>query len=109
MPTCKQCRKNIPNGSMCCPFCGESQNNQHRSQQPGVEIRECKHCKGTGECNKGNTLGKIHSCEFCISKSGIKTNKLFPCVPCGYCESKGFFVVDLKPQKQYQQKKQGRR
>lgn len=109
MPTCKQCQKDILDGSLFCMFCGMSQNDQHKPQQSGVEIRDCKHCEGKGECRKGNTLGIIHSCEFCISKSGMRTDNLFPRVPCGYCEGRGFSVVDLKPQKQYQQKKQGRR
>ncbi len=69
-------------------------------QKNGVEIRECPHCTGLGECLRIKTGGVEHSCRYCVQKSGYKsTGDLFPHVPCQYCEGKGFLVVDLKPQK----------
>ena len=66
----------------------------------GVEIRECPHCAGLGECLRIKTGGVEHSCKYCIKKTGMDfSNEMFPHVPCGYCEGKGFHVIDLKPQK----------
>ncbi|MFA5230679.1 MAG: zinc-ribbon domain-containing protein [Candidatus Paceibacterota bacterium] len=96
MNKCQKCGKDIPAGETKCPHCGQEQTNQTNKPVPGVEIRDCKHCDGSGECLKGKTLEIKHSCEYCINKAGIKTNNPFPIIPCGYCEGRGFHVIDLK-------------
>jgi len=75
----------------------------------GVLVLDCQHCGGTGECNKGVTRSKIHSCEFCVAKSGIKPSSLFPHVPCAYCKN-GKVIIDLKLEKpkNEQKSKQGK-
>lgn len=69
-------------------------------QKNGVEIKDCPHCAGLGECLRVKTGNVEHSCKYCVQKSGYKlTDDLFPHVPCQYCEGKGFYTVDLKIQK----------
>ena len=96
---CINCKNVIADGSEKCPHCGWNQKN---IPNPSVLVRECKHCEGSGECTKGKTEGKkinkTHSCEFCIKKTGVKMDSLFPVVPCGYCEGRGVLTIDLKLQ-----------
>lgn len=100
-----KCKKDIPDGTKICPHCGWEQREQRdREGKPGVEIRDCKHCGGSGECFKVKTIKVKHSCEYCISKSGIKTENPFLTVPCGYCEGRGFHVIDLKRGKAWDDK-----
>jgi len=101
---CKKCKKEIPDDSKFCPHCGEDQ--IYPGSKSGVLIIDCTHCGATGECKKGKTLEKIHSCEYCISKSDFKSNNPFQVVPCAYCGGKGKHVIDLKAEKLQQQKRQ---
>lgn len=105
---CKRCQQNIPDGVKFCPLCGANQENEN-TLKVGVLVLECQHCCGTGECRRGRTLGREHSDEYCVSKSGIKPTSLFPRVPCGYCGGSGKHVIDLKIQKPEEQKKGGRK
>lgn len=89
-----KCKKDIPDGTKKCPHCGWEQ--RDKGPKPSVEIRGCKHCNGTGECTKEKTVKVRHSCEYCVSKSGIKTDNPFSIVPCGYCDGRGFHTIDLK-------------
>lgn len=103
---CRRCQQNIPDGVRFCPLCGANQ--QEDAPKIGVLILGCQHCYETGECKKGKTYNREHSCEYCVSKSGIKPASLFPHVPCSYCGGKGKYVIDLKIEKpQQQQKKKG--
>lgn len=97
---CVNCHNAIDEGKEKCPRCGWNQKN---TPMPGVLVKECKHCKGTGQCRakrtKGKKINEVHSCEYCVKKAeitGIKMNSFFPIVPCGYCEGKGVFTIDLK-------------
>lgn len=66
----------------------------------GVEIKQCPHCAGLGECSRSKTGGVKHSCKYCIKKTGLDlSSEIFPHVPCGYCGGKGFNSIDLRPQK----------
>lgn len=98
-----KCRKQIPDGSRFCQFCGKDQSGRQPAEKLGVRLITCQHCEGTGECNKGKTADKIHSCEYCFSKSGVKANSLFPHVPCVYCQGVGKRIIDLKVQKEVKQ------
>lgn len=93
MKKCRACKNDIEDDSAFCRFCGTSQDSRKLA---GVIIQECEHCGGTGECKRGGTMNKVHSCPYCIAKSGIKGG-LFPLVPCAYCE-KGFRVIQTKQQ-----------
>lgn len=66
-------------------------------------IEKCSHCNDTRECKKGITQGIIveiiHSCEYCIAKSNVKSNAMFKNVPCAYCESKSKENPTNKPNK----------
>lgn len=99
---CVNCRNEIPDSTEKCPKCGWD---QKKTPNYGVMFRECRHCEGSGQCRTGRTRGKkinkIHSCEYCVKKAGIvgiKMDSLFPTVPCGYCEGRGVFTIDLKIQ-----------
>lgn len=100
MKKCCACKNDIEDDANFCRFCGAPQDN--RKQTEG--IRSCEHCNDTGECKKGRTLDKIHSCPYCTKKSGIK-GVLFPIVPCGYCDGKGYNMIDQKSQKTDKQSK----
>lgn len=95
MKKCKECKDTIADDANFCQICGASQDSH---KQAGIIIQNCRHCDGAGECRKGKTLNRIHSCRYCISKAG-KINGLFLIVPCGYCGGKGRDIIDLKPQK----------
>lgn len=102
MKNCIKCSQQIEDGDRFCPKCGKDQNDQSK-EKAGVLIIDCQHCGATGECKKGITAGKIHSCQYCVSKSGSKDTGLFPRVPCAYCQGVGKRVIDLKIQKENQQ------
>ena len=105
---CKACKKDVADGVKFCPECGANQSGASKDKV-GALILDCQHCEGTGECKKGKTHDRVHSCEYCVAKSGIKPASLFPHVPCGYCQGKGKQVIDLKigqPQQQ-QKRKEG--
>lgn len=106
MATCQnyKCKREIPDGTKKCPHCQWVQKDR-AAANPSVEIRGCKHCKGTGECTKGKIIKVRHSCEYCVSKSGIKTDNPFLTVPCGYCEGRGYHVIDLKKGKTWEKNK----
>lgn len=116
MATCKKCDKAILDKAPVCPHCGFQQiGSEPVKATAGTErIRECQHCakegvsKGTGECRKGKLLDIDCSCEFCVQKSGIKSNNPFLIVPCAYCGGKGFFMVDTKPQRKEEKQKGGK-
>lgn len=74
-----------------------------------TRTKKCNHCEGTGQCNQGQTKGMIinvaHSCSYCVKKSTVKPDDLFPHVPCGYCSEK---KEEKKPEtKQNQQTSNG--
>lgn len=104
---CKQCQKDIQDGAKFCSLCGANQTDAPKDKV-GVLVLDCQHCAGTGECKKGKTHGREHSCEYCVTKSGTKPVSLFPHVPCAYCQGKGKHIIDLKVEKPKQeQKKKG--
>lgn len=102
---CIKCQGDIPDGSRFCSLCGiDQQDIQKEKEKVGVLIFDCQHCGGAGECSKGKTRQKIHSCEYCITKAEAKLNSMFPHVPCAYCKN-GKIIIDLKMEKPQNEQK----
>ncbi|MFH1233292.1 MAG: hypothetical protein V1649_01415 [Patescibacteria group bacterium] len=94
-----KCKEKLSDGTRFCSVCGWRQTEKidsgyTSSIKEGDRIHECKHCNGTGECEKREIVGIKHSCEFCVQKAGIKSDNPFLLVPCGYCGGKGFYPIE---------------
>ena len=101
MATCKKCDKAILDEARICSHCGQQEPVDGTDKKivdvlNDARTRDCKHCKGTGECGKEDIVigGKTHeySCSYCFKKAGV--NDRFSKAPCGHCEGKGFYPVE---------------